>query len=195
MRTTGRCRWRPDIISSTTPARRAAAAFFSTADRSGAIKTSAGGINLLAGQNITVGSGYVITTGGGGINAQALAGSIYTGSDAQGYYFEPNASSIATAYDLGSGSNVKLGGISTAAGGDVNLTAGGSVPGKRILAGQWRRQRRHDGGLRRLWQAGGQCDHCGRRRRDGKLSGGQRHGQHLRGRADGCERQSRCVRQ
>jgi filamentous hemagglutinin family protein len=94
---------------------------------SSAIKTAAGGINLLAGQNITVGSGYVITTGGGSINAHALAGNIDTGSDAQGYQFVNGASTIAAAYNLGTGNNIKLGGISTAAGGDVNLTAGGNV--------------------------------------------------------------------
>ena len=90
---------------------------------SGAIQTSAGSINLLAGQNVLVGAGYVITTGGGSINAQALSGNINTGSDAQGYHFNRNAGSLAAAYDLSAG----LGGISTAAGGNVQLTAGGNI--------------------------------------------------------------------
>ncbi len=98
---------------------------------SGAIQTKAGSINLLAGKDITVGSGYVVTTGGGSINAQALAGNIDTGSDAQGYVFVRNATDINKAYNLSGG----LGGISTANGGDVNLTAGGNVtsilPGNR----------------------------------------------------------------
>jgi filamentous hemagglutinin family protein len=94
---------------------------------SGAIQTGAGGINLVAGQDLTVGSGYVITTGGGSINVQALAGNIDTGSDAQGYNFVNNASTIGAAYNLGSGNNLKLGGISTGAGGNVTLTAGGKV--------------------------------------------------------------------
>ena len=89
-------------------------------------------INLTAGQDILVGSGYVITTGGGSISAHALAGNIDTGSDAQGYFFKKNASSLSTAYDLSDG----LGGISTAAGGDVTLIAGGDVtsvlPGKGV---------------------------------------------------------------
>jgi filamentous hemagglutinin family protein len=89
----------------------------------GAIQTASGNINLAAGQNILVGQGYVITTGGGSINAHALAGNIDTGSDAQGYHFESSADSLSGAYDLNNG----LGGISTAAGGDVNLTAGGNV--------------------------------------------------------------------
>jgi filamentous hemagglutinin family protein len=89
----------------------------------GYIQASAGTVNLTAGQDITVGSGYVVTTGGGSINAHALAGNIDTGSDAQGYHFVPNATTIGNAYNLSHG----LGGISTAAGGDVNLTAGGNV--------------------------------------------------------------------
>ena len=80
-------------------------------------------INLTAGQNILVGTGYVITTTGGSINAHALAGNIDTGSDAQGYHFNNSASSLNSAYDLSHG----LGGISTEAGGNVNLTAGGNV--------------------------------------------------------------------
>ena len=52
----------------------------------GLIQTAGGNINLVAGQDITVGAGYVITTGGGSISAQALAGNIDTGSDAQGYF-------------------------------------------------------------------------------------------------------------
>ena len=95
------------------------------------IQTSSGAIGLTAGKDITVGAGYVITTGGGGIDAHALTGSIDTGSSGQGYAFKLNASSILTAYDLSHG----LGGISTMAGGDVNLTAGGNIssvlPGKK----------------------------------------------------------------
>jgi filamentous hemagglutinin family protein len=80
-------------------------------------------VHLVAGQDITVGSGYVITTGGGGISAHALAGNIDTGSDAVGYVFESAVSSLDQAYDLSGG----LGGISTGAGGDVTLIAGGNV--------------------------------------------------------------------
>lgn len=104
----------------------------------GSIQAAAGdinsseAINLVAGQDITVGSGYVITTAGGSINAHALAGNIDTGSDAQGYHFINNAGSLNSAYNLSDG----LGGISTEAGGDVNLTAGGDVasvlPGKGV---------------------------------------------------------------
>jgi filamentous hemagglutinin family protein len=98
----------------------------------GAIQTGQGSINLEAGNNILVGSGYVITSGGGSINAHALAGNIDTGSDAQGYHFVNNAGSLSAAYNLQNG----LGGISTAAGGNVTLIAGGNVtsilPGKGV---------------------------------------------------------------
>ena len=90
---------------------------------SGSIQTSSGPVDLTAGVDILVGSGSVITTGGGSITAHALAGNIDTGSDAQGYHFESGADSLDDAYDLSGG----LGGISTAAGGNVNLTAGGNV--------------------------------------------------------------------
>ena len=93
-------------------------------DYSGSIQTASGSINLTAGQDILVGSGYVITTGGGGISAQALKGNIDTGSDAQGYYFSiSSVNSLSQAYNLSDG----LGGISTEAGGDVTLIAGGNV--------------------------------------------------------------------
>ena len=96
----------------------------------GSITTMGGGINLTAGQSILVGSGSVTTWGGGSIFAHALSGDIDCGSDAQGYYFVPGATSIGSAYNLSQG----LGGISTAAGGNVTLIAGGNVtsvlPGK-----------------------------------------------------------------
>ena len=93
----------------------------------GYIKTGAGNINLTAGKDILVGKGYVITTGAGSlagsIYTHALAGNIDAGSDAQGYHFNFAASSLNTAYDLSGG----LGGISTAAGGNVTMIAGGNV--------------------------------------------------------------------
>ena len=87
------------------------------------IQAAAGNISLTAADNIAVGSGFVITTGGGSVNVHALTGGINTGTDAQGYTFIPNATTLASAYSLSGG----LGGISTAAGGNVNLTAGGNI--------------------------------------------------------------------
>jgi filamentous hemagglutinin family protein len=99
-------------------------------DFSGSIQTASGSISLTAGQDILVGSGYVITTGGGSISAHALKGNIDTGSDAQGYYFSiGSVNSLSQAYNLSDG----LGGISTEAGGDVTLIAGGDV--KSVLPG------------------------------------------------------------
>jgi filamentous hemagglutinin family protein len=73
-----------------------------------------GQINLLAGNNITVGSGHVRTIAGGSINAHAVGGSINTGTKANGFVFLP------TGYQV----SPDLGGISTANGGNVSLTAG-----------------------------------------------------------------------
>ncbi|MDD5138774.1 MAG: filamentous hemagglutinin N-terminal domain-containing protein [Verrucomicrobiales bacterium] len=94
-----------------------------TFDGKGSIQTGAGAINLTAGQDIEAGSGFIITTGGGSITAHALAGNIGCGTFAQGCTFKNSATSIDKAYDLSGG----LGGISTVAGGDVNLIAGGNV--------------------------------------------------------------------
>ncbi len=84
----------------------------------GTIQLSAGDINLLAGQSILVGSGSVYTTGGGSIYASALAGDINAGTANGGYVFSINGYSTF---------NQVLGGISTAAGGDVTLIAGNNV--------------------------------------------------------------------
>ena len=92
-------------------------------DLGGFVQTDSGAISLAAGLNLTVGSGYVVTTGGGSITAHALKGNIDTGNDAQGYHFNSSVKSLATAYDLTKG----LGGISTEAGGNVTLIAGGTV--------------------------------------------------------------------
>ena len=94
-----------------------------TFDGASYLQLAAGGINLTAGQDITVNYGFVITTGGGGIGAHALSGSLFTGVNAQGYVFNKNAPSIGAAYNLSGG----LGGISTAAGGNVTLIAGTDV--------------------------------------------------------------------
>lgn len=97
---------------------------------SGSLQLASGAVNLQAGNTIQVGAGSVTTIGGGSIQAQALKGKINTGSSGQGYFFRTDATSIDGAYDLSHG----LGGISTAAGGNVTLIAGGDItsvlPGK-----------------------------------------------------------------
>ncbi|MGC3960030.1 MAG: filamentous hemagglutinin N-terminal domain-containing protein [Verrucomicrobiota bacterium] len=89
------------------------------------LQTTDGNISLLAGNNITVASGHVRTIGGGSINAHAVGGSINTGTKANGYQFLP------TGYQV----SADLGGISTANGGDVTLTAGLDVTSYLPIAG------------------------------------------------------------
>jgi filamentous hemagglutinin family protein len=93
---------------------------------SGSIQTAAGMINLTAGKDILVGSGFVRTTGGGNIFADALAGNVNAGTKNAGFRFTPGANGFVLGVDP------NLGGISTAAGGNVNITAGNdiiSIPG------------------------------------------------------------------
>jgi filamentous hemagglutinin family protein len=80
------------------------------------LQAADGDVTLLAGNNLTVSSGYVRTVAGGSITATAVAGSVNTGTSTGGYDFSP----IGKGYVVDS----NLGGISTAAGGDVTLTAG-----------------------------------------------------------------------
>jgi filamentous hemagglutinin family protein len=95
--------------------------------QNGTIQLFAGSVNLLAGQSILVGSGSVFTTGGGSIYADALGGDINAGT------FNGSSTSGGTQTSdylftaSGSRPNAILGGISTAAGGDVTLIAGNNV--------------------------------------------------------------------
>lgn len=73
-----------------------------------------GDINLLAGQNVTVAQGHVRTMSGGDITVKAVAGSIDSGTKANGFRFNANGYTV----------HPDLGGISTYNGGDVSLTAG-----------------------------------------------------------------------
>ena len=83
----------------------------------GTISTAQGSIDLAAGNSILVGSGAVRTTAGGSINASALAGDINAGTANGGYQFGISGYNVSP----------NLGGISTAAGGDVTLTAGHNI--------------------------------------------------------------------
>ncbi len=86
---------------------------------SGAIQTAQGSISLTAGQDILVGSGYVNTSQGGSIVADALAGSINAGTVKGGFALD------STGYHVPNGTPV--GGISTVKGGNVTLEAGQNV--------------------------------------------------------------------
>jgi filamentous hemagglutinin family protein len=97
--------------------------FASNGDAPSAMIQMAGGdVSLVAGQNITLGSGVINTTAGGNISLHALAGNIDTGSYAQGYLFQA-AGSASGGYLIGPG----IGGVSTLAGGNVTLMAGGNI--------------------------------------------------------------------
>jgi len=89
----------------------------------GAIQLAQGNVNLTAGNSVLVGGGYVRTVGGGSITVQALAGSVNTGTKAAGYVFQAAESVNDTMYVV----SPDLGGISTAAGGDVSIVAGQNV--------------------------------------------------------------------
>jgi len=92
----------------------------------GSIQTAAGNVNLIAGQDILVGSGSVSTTSGGSIFAYALAGSISAGTD-NGSADGLQQSTDYNFTDGGWTPNPYLGGISTAAGGNVTLIAGDNI--------------------------------------------------------------------
>ena len=100
--------------------------------QNGAIQLSSGSVSLFAGQSILVGSGSVSTTGGGSIFANALAGDINAGT-ANG---SDNGNIQTTDYnftDSGAAPNPFLGGISTAAGGNVTLIAGNNIDSTPII--------------------------------------------------------------
>ncbi len=104
------------------------------------LQTYNGGINLWAANEILLQNGGVRTIGGGSINVTAEFGGVNTGNSTSGlnFYALGNGSSSKPYYTpfqlTGSGSSQKinfnqsnLGGISTAAGGNVTINAGGDV--------------------------------------------------------------------
>ena len=82
------------------------------------VATKDGAVLINAGKDVTV-KGFVHTTGGGSIDVNAVAGSINTGTSTAGYVFVPTG----VGYEVNPG----LGGISTAAGGNVTLNAGKDI--------------------------------------------------------------------
>ena len=96
----------------------------------GSIATLDGGyIAVTAGQDVQVGSGSITTVKGGDITVTATAGSVNTGTDPGGYIFNSVSASDTTdpIYQVATVDNPypgTLGGISTAAGGNVKITAG-----------------------------------------------------------------------
>jgi filamentous hemagglutinin family protein len=91
----------------------------------GSIQTASGSITLEAGQDILVGSGFVRSTAGGDVSAWAHGGAINTGTYDGGYTYNKCSSSSGVFYQVDG--NLGVGGISTEAGGNVTIIAGGNV--------------------------------------------------------------------
>jgi len=83
----------------------------------GSVQTAAGSITMTAGESIEVGNGAIRTTGGGDINLTSLAGDINAGTGNGGYMFSLFGYTVSPT----------VGGIATAAGGNVTLTAGDDI--------------------------------------------------------------------
>jgi filamentous hemagglutinin family protein len=84
----------------------------------GAVQTRNGRLSLYAGLNVGIESGYARTVGGGNIDVFAASGNVNSGLGSVGYSFARTSYLV----DL-----ANLGGISTGAGGDVSIQAGGNV--------------------------------------------------------------------
>jgi len=93
----------------------------------GGVRTAAGNITVLAGNNVTLqGDGGLVTGiagsvmpgGGGNVSVQALSGTVNCGTSTVGYKFNGGLN-----YTVSTG----LGGISTAAGGNVTIQAGQNI--------------------------------------------------------------------
>jgi filamentous hemagglutinin family protein len=94
----------------------------------GSIESLNGSIELVAGLEVIVGSGFVRTTGGGSITVTTLAGDVDTGTKRDWYAF------LRTGYVI---SPAGLGGIGTAAGGDVSITTGRDILSVAAMCGTY----------------------------------------------------------
>ena len=86
---------------------------------SAGLESQDGSLALRAGKDVTVQAGFIRTVGGGDISVNALAGNVNAGTKSEGFRFTSSGG-----YEVNA---TALGGISTAAGGDVNLTAGQDI--------------------------------------------------------------------
>ena len=92
------------------------------------IETLNGNINLLAANEVIVNSGAIRTMGGGNVSVTTKfgnvnSGTVATGFTANGYTFFSDLDDVGAYYLV----SPNLGGISTGAGGDVTINAGGDV--------------------------------------------------------------------
>jgi filamentous hemagglutinin family protein len=90
------------------------------------IQTMNGDINLSAANEVIVNSGAIRTLAGGNIDVTTMYGDVNSGDNVNGYNFAPTTSRRTDTppyYTV----STSLGGISTAAGGNVTINAGGNV--------------------------------------------------------------------
>jgi filamentous hemagglutinin family protein len=90
----------------------------------GGLEANDGSVTLAAGQDVTVANGFVRTIGGGSIDVTAVAGDVNTGKSQNGFIFQATSAVSLNNYMT---VDPNLGGISTAAGGNVSITAGGNI--------------------------------------------------------------------
>ncbi|MDB6031754.1 MAG: Filamentous hemagglutinin family outer membrane protein [Verrucomicrobiales bacterium] len=90
----------------------------------GTIETSDGSISLFAKNEIQLGSGAVRTSAGGSINVTAVSGDVDAGTSLDSLQYAPRTGTTIGRNPDGS---LKLGGIATAFGGDVNIQAGRDI--------------------------------------------------------------------
>jgi filamentous hemagglutinin family protein len=99
--------------------------YFSQFSQSSYIASLNGDIDIEAFNEVQVGEGGISTYGGGNIFVDTLMGDINCGTSPLGYKFSGKTGNSLNAYTLGGG--IEVGGISTAAGGNVTLSAGQNV--------------------------------------------------------------------
>ncbi|HKW31248.1 MAG TPA: hypothetical protein VJT54_18130, partial [Verrucomicrobiae bacterium] len=83
------------------------------------LQTANGDINLYAANEVIVNGGAIRTVGGGNIDVTTEFGNVNSGINTAGYDYSPTAPYYRP--------DLNLGGISTAAGGNVTITAGGDI--------------------------------------------------------------------
>ena len=98
------------------------------------VQTQDGSISVLAGNGVTVGTGAIRTMGifnpngtlntaGGNIDVDAVSGSVNAGNNPNGFLYSATLNALGLPYSV----STTLGGISTGAGGNININAGGDV--------------------------------------------------------------------
>lgn len=91
------------------------------------LQTQNGNISLLAPNEVIVNEGAIRTLSGGNITVTTDYGDVNTGDNVNGYNFAPHTSIVKNQPPYYTVNAANLGGISTAAGGNVTITAGDDV--------------------------------------------------------------------